>query len=35
MDNPDPVSRVMPPRITWINNIPTPINTQFATAREG
>ena len=34
MERPEPVSRVIPPRITCTINIKTPINNQFATARE-
>jgi len=34
MDNPDPVNRVTPPRITWITNIQTPNIIQLATGRE-
>ena len=33
IDNPEPVRRVMPPRITCTNNITTPIETQMATGR--
>jgi hypothetical protein len=34
MESPDSVKRVIPPSITWIIIIPTPINNQLATALE-
>ncbi len=32
MESPEPVKRVIPPSMTWINNMPVPASTQYATA---
>ena len=34
IERPEPVKRVIPPKITWINNMTTPMIIQVATGRD-